>query len=81
MGTTLTSMSVVFDTASDWLAVADAACGSCEGNKYEAAQGTQVNDLRLERVYGNIEIEANVYSDRVCLLTSSCVADFEYLAI
>ena len=82
MGRTLKTVQVVFDTSSDWLAVEDTACGSCDGNKFDASQtGALIDTRRVQREYGSVAFTALEYADKVCILTTQCVDWHPYLAI
>ena len=67
MGNSLTPVTVIFDTSSDWLVVEDAACGSCTGNTYHANRGRLVSAKRESLEYGKIEFTTLQYRDTVCL--------------
>ena len=82
MGPSFKTVEVVFDTSSDWLAVEDSSCGSCLGNTFDASRtGKLVNTSKVIREYGSLAFSAYEYEDKVCLVTSSCVNKFQYLAI
>lgn len=74
-------MNVLFDTGSDWVVIEDVNCETCEGNKYDARQGTQTSDELTERSYGNVYFTGYTYKDTVCIQLSACVNNFEYFAI
>jgi len=76
-----TPMNVLFDTASDWVVIEDVSCETCEGNKYDARQGSQTSDELTERSYGNVYFTGYTYKDTVCIQLSACVNNFEYFAI
>ena len=81
MGNSLTPVTVIFDTSSDWLLVEDAACGSCTGNTYHANRGRLVSAKRETLQYGKIEFTTLQYRDTVCVETTQCMLNYEYLAI
>lgn len=81
MGNSLTPVTVIFDTSSDWLLVEDAACGSCTGNTYHANRGRLVSAKRETLEYGKIEFTTLQYRDTVCVETTQCMLNYEYLAI
>ena len=63
MGAAFAPITVVFDTASDWLVIADTACGSCTGGTYPAGnRSRRVNgEVRVDRSYGDIELTTYEY--------------------
>ena len=82
MGPSFKTVSIIFDTSSDWLAVEDSSCGSCSGNKFDASRtGKLVNTSKVLREYGSIAFSAYEYEDKVCLVTTTCVNKLQYLAI
>ena len=82
MGSNLSTVSVIFDTSSDWLVIEDTACGTCEGDRYDASRsGKLVSQEDVTREYGSIEFTALEYVDKICILPSTCITSQSYLAI
>lgn len=77
-------MSVIFDTASDWLAVEGDSCTSCEGNVFAESQSitsSQVNTNISQRTYGASVLNGTEHTDQVCVANNVCLSDFEYFLV
>ena len=76
-----TPMDVVLDTGSDWLVVESHHCTNCEGNRYDVSSSRQVGEEISSRIYGSAQLEGIEYTDTVCFMLTTCVANFEFFAI
>lgn len=78
-----TQLSMIFDSASDWLVAESIRCENCEGNKFDPrSYGVKVEpDEEQERSYGDVYLTGKVWKDTICLHFSQCVNDFQYFAI
>ena len=76
-----TPIDVLFDTATDWLAIQDERCESCESDQKYVATGNWISSDEVEIDYGSVLVKGYTYSDLVCLQLNACVNDFPYFAI
>jgi hypothetical protein len=81
MGTSSTNMDVVYDTGSDWLAVEGSECKNCAGNTFDGSNGTKTGLSISERNYGSASLTGYTYKDKVCVMPSACIDEFEYFLI
>lgn len=82
LGTRQTTLDVVYDTGSDWLAVEGSTCSSCEGNTFNGRDsGVRTGAEEEERNYGSVSLTGYTYSDVVCVTPQHCVNGFEYFLI
>ena len=86
MGLT-TKMDVIYDTGSDWLMIEGSDCLSCEGSVYDISpalstgQAVQLSQNRSKRTYGDLIVSGREFTDKVCVLFSACVNDFEFFYV
>lgn len=84
MGSNKQEMRVIFDTASDWLAVEGDSCSSCEGEVFAASQSvtsSQVSAEISQRTYGASVLNGMEFTDQVCVASNICLSDFEYFLV
>jgi len=83
VGDSNSTVEVIFDTGSDWLAVPDQKCDRCVGGSYEGTDEKRVKFQENQRAYGDsVTLTGYTYKDKVCLQTTppSCVPKFEFFA-
>ena len=80
-------MDLLFDTASDWLAVEGGTCINCSDNKYDITENLKngyavyIESGPEELSFGSETWSGRTYTDTFCLDFSSCVHDFEFFLI
>lgn len=84
--TSPTLMRVLFDTGSDWFAIASSECDECGrgATRDNALSATKIVEKYSpeELAYGSAAMKGGVWSDTVCLSAqkASCVDDFKYFS-
>ena len=81
-GHAMTELNVVFDTGSDWLVIESKDCYNCQGDGFDANNGSvRLSKSISERNYGSASLSGYEIRDRVCLSFDTCVYDFEFFLI
>ena len=70
MGNSSTAVDIIFDTASDWLAIPDVTCFKCSGRTYNTSlSGPPLFVMTDDKAYygSNTSLFGKTFKDKVCI--------------